>query len=467
MDGLQVAANFDHWLAILPLAETGNESESLALNPWVMLTIAAVLVALNGFFVAAEFALVKVRISQIDKMVKDGKLFAGSAKWLAQRLDHSLSACQLGITMASLALGYVGEPAFAFLIEPLMEMAGITSPTVIHVTAFIFAFSVITSLHLVIGEQAPKIWAIRKPKDMVRWCAPLMILFYYMLFPFMYVLNWATELVLGALGLGGGSGHDSPHSEDEIRALLREAHIHGNLTGSEHYLLNNVFEFDDLICRLAMLPRSEVQIFDINQPFSELIEIAKQTKHTRYPVCDGSLDNLLGVVHVKDLTGVGQQEDFDVKTVMRSPVKVPENMPISAVLKEIQNTHQLLTFVVDEYGTIIGICTLENVLEKIIGPVDDEFDAEEQPAIQSIGPARYAILGTTPITQVEKQLNLNLDDQDVDTLAGVLMARSGKVPEKGDKVEFEGATAEIMVVNNDHADLVHLKLDQVEENKPE
>lgn len=458
MDVITTWASSNLVFPTLLLGETAAESDGLALNPWIMLTIAAVLVALNGFFVAAEFALVKVRISQIDKMVKDGKLFAGSAKWLAQRLDHSLSACQLGITMASLALGYVGEPAFAFLIEPLMGVVGITSPTAIHVTAFIFAFSVITSLHLVIGEQAPKIWAIRKPKDMVRWCAPLMILFYYLLFPFMYVLNWATELILGWLGLGGGSGHDSPHSEDEIRALLREAHVHGNLSGNEHYLLNNVFEFDDLICRLAMLPRSEVQIFDVNQPFSELIEVAKNTMHTRYPLCDGSLDNLLGVVHMKDLLGVGQDEDFDIKSIMRLPIKVPENMPISSVLKTIQTTHQLMTFVVDEYGTIIGICTLENVLEKIIGPVDDEFDSEEKPAIENIRPGVYAILGTTPISQVEKQLNLNLDDQDVDTLAGVLMARSGKVPEKGDKVEFDGAIAEVVQVSNDHADLVRLTL---------
>ncbi|MEL7496275.1 MAG: hemolysin family protein [Planctomycetota bacterium] len=466
MLGANALAGLESFLISLPLADSGGATDSAAeTNPWIMLAIAAVLVALNGFFVAAEFALVKVRISQIDRMVKDNLMFASSAKWLAQRLDHSLSACQLGITMASLALGYVGEPAFAFLIEPLLKYVNITSDYAVHVIAFIFAFSVITSLHLVIGEQAPKIWAIRKPKDMVRWCAPLMILFYYMLFPFMYVLNWATEVVLGMLGLSGSSGHDSPHSEDEIRALLREAHIHGQLSGSEHYLLNNVFEFDDLICRLAMVPRSEVQIMDINQPFPELIELARKTKHTRYPVCDASLDNLLGVVHMKDLLGVdGNDESFDVRSIMREPIKVPENMPISLVLKRIQNTHQLLTFVVDEYGTIIGICTLENVLEKIIGPVDDEFDDVEQPSIKSLGGGKFVVLGNTPISEVEKQLKLNLDDQDVDTLAGVLMARSGKVPELGDVINFDGATAEIVDVKHDHAELVEFQLDS---GKPE
>lgn len=428
-------------------------------KPWVMLVIAAVLVALNGFFVAAEFALVKIRLSQIEKMVERKKMFAKPARWLAKRLDHSLSACQLGITMASLALGWVGEPAFAKLIEPIFKLAGIQSEQLLHVVGFIFAFSVITSLHLVIGEQAPKIWAIRKPKDMVRWCAPLMMFFFYLLFPFMYVLNYVTEVILSLLGLNGGTGHDSPHSEEELRALLRESHIHGQLSGNEHYLLNNVFEFDDLVCRLVMLPRTEVSILDINKPFPELLEYARQSKHTRYPVCDGSLDNLLGVVHMKDLLGIdAKTTDFDLKSIMRDPVKVPENMPISAVLKTIQTTHQLLTFVIDEYGTIVGICTLENVLEKIIGPVDDEFDAVTAPPIKRVADGQYLILGNTPISQVEKVLDMQLDEADVDTVAGVLMTRAGKIPEVGDIVKFDNATAEIVEVKHDHAEKILFKL---------
>ena len=388
-------------------AASSTSPEEPQLNPLVMLSIAAVLIALNGFFVAAEFALVKVRISQLDKMIEQGKRFAKPARWLAGRLDHSLSACQLGITMASLALGYVGEPAFAFLIEPVFVWMGVESKAVLHVVAFIFAFSVITSLHLVIGEQAPKIWAIRKPKDMVRWCAPLMVVFFYLLFPFMYVLNYVTEVILSWLGLGGGSGHESPHSEEEIRALLRESHIHGNLSGNEHRLLNNIFEFDDLICRLAMLPRAEVQFLDANLPFPELMAVIKKTRHTRYPVWDASKNRVMGVVHVKDLMGIdGDSSDFDITSVMRESVKVPENMPISEVLKTIQNTHQLMSIVVDEYGTMVGVCTLENVLEKIIGPIDDEFDKITEAAVQELKPGHYMIIGSTPISQVERALDL-------------------------------------------------------------
>jgi len=272
-------------------------------------------------------------------------------------------------------------------------------------------------------------------------------------------LNAATELILGWMGLAGGTGHDTPHTEEEIRALLREAHVHGDLSRSEHRLLNNVFEFDDLICRLVMVPRGDVQFLDINKPFTELIRYAKETKHTRYPLCESSLDSLLGVVHMKDVLGVDEaDESFDLRSVMRPPVKVPENMLISKVLKRIQNSHQLLTFVIDEYGTIIGIATLENVLEKIIGPVDDEFDVVEDPDIQSLGARQFMIQGSTPISEVEKALKLDLDKLDVDTVAGVLMARSGKIPEVGDRVEFEGAVAEIVEVKNDHAERILFSL---------
>lgn len=438
-----------------PEANAGLEGVPL------MIGLATAMIILNGFFVAAEFALVKVRPSQIENMVNLGLPFAKTAKGLFQQMDHSLSACQLGITMASLALGYLGEPAFARLVEPVFRWMGVENENLIHIVAFIIAFSLITSFHLVIGEQAPKIFAIRRPEVMVRWCAVPLRFFCFILYPFMIVLNWATEVILGWLGLTGSTGHDSPHNEEEIRALLRESHVHGHLTRSEHAMLNKVFEFDDMICRLVMLPRGEVDIMDVNQPFPELLSLVKKTKHTRYPLCDGSLDNLLGVVHIKDMLGIDENEtNFDVRSIMRDPVKVPENMPISQVLKTIQTTHQLLTFVIDEYGTIIGIATLENVLEKIIGPVDDEFDLVEEPLITRAGDGEFIVLGQTPISDLERVLNLNLDDDDVDTVAGVLMARSGKLPEEGDHVQFLGAQAEILKVKNDHAERIRFVIEE-------
>ncbi len=440
---------------VFVLAETAGATGEI--SHWTYLAIAAFLVILNGYFVAAEFALVKVRLSQIDKMVAENLPFAKMAHWLAVRMDHSLSACQLGITMASLALGYVGEPAFAILLEPIFKMVGVESDKWLHIFSFMVSFSVITSLHLVIGEQAPKIFAIRRPQSMVRWCAPLMVFFFYLLFPFMYVLNWATEVFLKLVGLTGGGGHGSVHTEDEIKAVLRESYFHQQLTDSEHALLNRVFEFDDLLCREVMLPRSDVQILDIDLPMKELMEIVQKTRHTRYPVCKGSLDSLLGVVHVKDLVGLDTVDsNFDLKTVLREPKKVPESMPITLVLSSIQKSRQLMTFVVDEYGLIVGVCTLENVLEKIVGPVDDEFDSVEAPLIQKVGEREYLVDGSALIREVERELDISLSMEGVDTVAGAVMSRGRKVPEAGDKVEFDNATAEVLEISHDLAEKIRI-----------
>jgi CBS domain containing-hemolysin-like protein len=420
---------------------------------FLMLGLALLLVVLNGFFVAAEFALVKIRPSQIEKLVEEKRLFAGSAKWLFDRMDHTLSACQLGITMASLGLGWVGEPAFAKLLEPVFKLLNI-GPSVGHIIAFLVAFSMITALHLVVGEQAPKIFAIREPVKMLMWCAAPMRFFYYLLFPFMWVLNWVTNWILAKIGLTGETGHGAPHNEEEIRAMLSESHTHGFLSRIEHRLMNAVMEFDDMLCRLVMVPRREVQAMDVNKPFSELMEMAKQTRHTRYPVVDASLDSVLGVVHMKDLVGISESADFDIRSVMRPPTKVPESMPISQVLRHFQSTHQLMSFVVDEYGTIIGIVTMENVLEKIIGPVDDEFDVADDPKIKKLLNGEFVVLGSTHIAEVEDALGLNLDDEDADTVAGVLMSRLGKIPEQDDKFEFDGAVAHVLAVKNDRAEKI-------------
>lgn len=428
---------------------------------WTWLATACFLVILNGFFVAAEFALVKVRISQIDKMMDENLPFSKMANWLAVRMDHSLSACQLGITMASLALGYVGEPAFASLLEPIFKLAGVESAKWLHIFSFIVSFSVITSLHLVIGEQAPKIFAIRRPESMVRWCAPLMVFFFYLLFPFMYILNWTTEVFLRLVGLTGDGGHGNVHTEDEIKTVLRESYFHQQLTDSEHALLNRVFEFDDLVCREVMLPRSDIQILDINLPMKELMDIVRTTKHTRYPVCDGSLDALLGVVHIKDLVGLDVlQKDFNLNSILREPQKVPDGMPITLVLNTIQKSRQLMTFVVDEYGIIVGACTLENVLEEIIGPVDDEFDSVTEPLIQKVGDREFLVQGSTLIKDIEKEFGISINKEGIDTVAGIIMDKCEKVPEVGDKVVFNKTTAEVMAVSHDHADKIRFVLDK-------
>ena len=449
-------------LPFLLLAAVDSEaaSEGGGGRTLLFLSLATILIILNGFFVAAEFSLVKVRISRIDQLAREGKAFAGTAKWLAKRLDESLSACQLGITMASLALGWVGEPAFAKLVEPVLGWMGVTDENIIHIIGFAVAFSVITGLHLVVGEQFPKIFAIRRPETMFLWCAVPLKFFYVILYPFLTVLNVVTTYLLRLVGITGASEHDGVNTEEEIRALLREAHIHGNLSLNEHSLINNVFEFDDMIVRRVMLPRGKVDFFDINQPVANLRELVRTTMHTRYPVCDGSLDKVLGVVHIKDLLTIPESDaDFDIKTIIRPPKKVPETMPISKVLRHFQATHQLLAFVIDEHGTIVGMVTLENVLERIVGEVEDEFDVAD-PNIVPEGPTEFLVNGSTPIDEVRRRLRIPLEESnESDTISGVLTDHQQKILTQGDRIELDGAVVEVLEMKNESATKVRFTLD--------
>ncbi len=423
------------------------------------LSSALVLILLNGFFVAAEFALVKVRISRIDQLVRDRRPFAATARWLARRLDQSLSACQLGITMASLGLGWVGEPAFARIVEPILHAVGIHDEKIVHVLGFALAFSFITGLHLVIGEQFPKIFAIRRPETMLLWCAAPLKFFYVILYPFLAILNGTTSFLLRLVGISGASDGDGPSTEEEIRALLREAHVHGNVSRSEHSLINNVFEFDDLIVRRVMVPRREVAYFNVDQTLPEILEQVRRSKHTRYPICDGSLDNVLGVAHIKDLLGIAvDTKDFDIKSVMRPPKKVPETMPISRVLRHFQATHQLLAFVIDEYGTVTGIVTLENVLERIVGPVEDEFDTEQYDIVPT-GPGEFIVDGATGLDEARRELCIPLEESvEADTISGLLMDHHQKILSQGDVIPLNGAIAEVLEVKSDRATKIRFRL---------
>ena len=427
------------------------------------IAIAVLLVLLNGFFVGAEFALVKVRDSRIRELVRQRRPFAKTALWLSERLESSLSACQLGITMASLGLGWIGEPAFARLLDPVFRRLGIQSEAAIHSVSFLIAFTFITALHLVIGEQAPKIFAIRRAEAMLLRCAAPLKWFCLLTYPLMAALNAATSLVLKMLGLRTGADQEAPHSEQEIRALLYDAHTRGSLTRSEHRLLNAVFEFDDMICRHIMLPRSDVEFFDINDSVAECVALARRTKHTRYPVCDGSLDEVLGVVHVKDLVGVNVTESFDWKSIMRPPRKVPENLPISKLLRHFQASHQLLAFVIDEYGTVIGVVTLENVLEQIIGDVEDEFDTEQTNIVPD-GPDEWIVLGSTPVDDVERRLGIPYGEAEVDTFSGLLMHHAEHILAPGDRIELTGFVAEVLEVRDDRA--YRVRVSRVDEALP-
>jgi len=430
---------------------------------FVLVLAAAGLVVLNGFFVAAEFALVKVRGGRLEVMAREGRPFARTAQWTLQRLDRSLSACQLGITMASLGLGWIGEPAIARLLEPVLRAVGVSSPAVLHTLAFTIAFSVITAAHIVLGEQAPKIYAIRRPGRTARWCAAPLKGFYILFFPLLTALNAATAFVLRRVGIEATSGHETPHTEEEIRALLTRAHAHGELTPSEHKLLGAVFDFDESIARQVMVPRVDVEILDVNQAYESAIAQVRRNKHTRYPLCDGSLDKVLGFVHVKDLLQIPTGQVLDLRSICHPPRYVPETMPLGRLMNLFRATRQHLAFVVDEYGVVAGIVTFENVVERIVGPVQDEFD-DELPAIVPEKAGAFIVQGGTHIEEVNRALNTELGARGVETVAGLVTHRLSRIAEPGDCVDLDGVRAEVLAVQNSRPTRIRLTLARLGEH---
>jgi len=429
----------------------------------IKIAAALLLVLINGFFVAVEFALVKLREGQLDDLIRKGRPFATTAQWLQRRLDASLSACQLGITMASLGLGWIGEPAIAHLLRPLLMMLGIQTELWIHSIAFLVAFTLITAAHLVIGEQTPKIFALRRPELVALWCALPLKIFYYLSFPLMAALNASTSFLLALAGVDSKTAHEEVPTEEEIRVLMQRARTHGYISRSEHRMISAALEFDDLVCRKVMQPRSDVAFLDIDNDFQNNLKMVKQGRHSRYPVCRGSLDNLMGVVHIKDLIGLAGKEAFDLQSVLRAPQFVPENIPVSRLLRQFQSSHQHLAFVVDEYGIIVGIVTLEDVIEQIVGPVEDEFD-QTLALITPESDKSFIVLGGTPVETVNTALKLDLDTSQADTFSGLLMASSEKIPSIGEKILLPGASAEIIEVEKRRAKSIRVILDAAVQN---
>jgi CBS domain containing-hemolysin-like protein len=425
----------------------------------VLIALAVFLLLLNGFFVAAEFALVKVRPSQLEVLVAEGRRFAKTAQWLSDHLDAALGACQLGITIASLGLGWVGEPAVARLLRPLFVAAGIESEAVIHGVSLAVGFTVITALHLVVGELAPKALAIRRAEGTALACSVPLRWFYLTFYPFLVVLNGAALGLIRIFGIESAGSHHGEHSEEELRALLARAQIAGELSRSEHELLHAVFEFDDLICRHVMLPRGDVDFIRLDAPYDEWMQMVRHTKHTRYPICDGSLDKSIGIVHIKDLLALDPAAADALTGVMRRPHFVPETMPMSRLLRYFQAIRQHFALVVNEFGTVTGIVTLENVLEQIVGRVEDEFDLEA-PDVIPTGSNTFLVDGRVLLETVERALKVSLapEDRDVDTLSGLLVDKLGRIVQAGDTIDLAEVSAEVLDVKGARARQVRLTL---------
>lgn len=416
--------------------------EAPAMSPWVGLAVGLLLVLLNGFFVAAEFALVKVRPTQIEPHVKTGDRRAKVASHMIQHLDAYLSSTQLGITLASLALGWVGEPAFAWVLDPVLTRLFPGNDAAVHSVSLSVAFLTISVLHIVLGELAPKSLAIRKPEATSLWIAIPLFAFFRLTYPAIWVLNHAANGLLRAIGIEPLSGHELGHSEEELRLLLgsRAAEI----SGHKRELLDNIFELSHRTARQIMVPRADVVYLSTERSFAENLAAAKASGHTRFPLCEGGLDKVVGLIHIKDLFRAAAMPE-SLEEVQRPIAVVPETLPLDRLLRRMRAERLHLAAVLDEYGGVSGIVSLENVIEEIVGEIQDEFD-RERPELIPLGDGVYEIVGSMLVADLEDELELELSDRDEDTIGGVVLSEIGRRPRVGDRVELGPVTLEVMEV---------------------
>ena len=403
------------------------------------LLLVILLVLTNGFFVAAEFALVGVRRSRVAALAKDGHRRAKLLLELIDSLNAYISATQLGITMASLALGWIGEPVFAHLLEAPLK--GRVSDTVLHTIAFALAFTIITFLHIVLGELAPKTLALERTEKIALAVArPLHIFYKVFLWP-IRLLDWAGTRTVRLFGLHPSGEHASIYTQDEIRQLINASREGGQLGADQQKLINRVFDFRETEVREAMIPRTAVSALPLSATLEETKKVFRTTGYSRMPVYRERLDEVVGVVFRRDLEIFWEDPNlpFALQTLMHQPVFIPDSARLGSVLKQMQASRTHLACVVDEHGGLEGIITLEDLLEEIVGEIDDEYDEEVREQIVKDGDS-YVLSGRLVVRDANRVLHLQLPEHEgFNTIAGFLMAQAGRLLNEGDYVNYNGS----------------------------
>jgi len=401
--------------------------------------IVILLVLANGFFVASEFSLVGIRRSRIQTLAQAGNRRAHLLLDLLDNLNAYISATQLGITMASLALGWIGEPAFAHLLEG--PLAGRVSEAWLHTIAFTLAFTLITFLHIVIGELAPKTLALERTEKIALAIArPLQVFYKVFRWP-IWLLDWAGTRTVRLLGLHPASEHASIYTQEELRQLIEASHQSGHLESDERRLINRVFDFADTTVREAMIPRTAVSALPITATLGEAREAFRELAYSRLPVYREKIDAVLGVLFRRDLEPYLENSSlaFDLQRLLHPAVFIPETARLGAVLKEMQQTRAHLACVVNEHGGMEGIITLEDLLEEIVGEINDEYDTELRAQIVKDGDG-YLLDGMLAVRDANRTLKLRLPERgDYTTLAGFLMAQAGRLLNAGESIEYNGS----------------------------
>jgi CBS domain containing-hemolysin-like protein len=399
----------------------------------------------NGFFVAAEFALVAVRSSKLDEMIARGDRAARAVQASLQHLDRYIAATQLGITIASLALGWVGEPVLAHIFDQLFRIAGLNpSPTAVHVAAVPVAFFILTFLHIVLGELAPKSIALSSPERTAKAVVRPLVVFSRFMSPFIWLFNGAANSLLRVFGVEPASGEEG-HSPDEIRFLVMQAHARGTLDESDRAMLAGVLDFHEKKARDVMRPRTDVVALDVQSTEQEVWEILRRERYSRYPVYRDTLDDVIGVFLAKDLWLHSGDAPFNLADFVREPMYVPDSRPAERVLDDLRRTRAHMAVVLDEYGGTAGIVTMEDLVEEVVGDIADEYDFASRESIVTDGVLELA--GSLSLIDVRSDYRIQIPEGDWTTLGGYAFAKLGRLPRMGDRIPIPGGEMEVVAMD--------------------
>ncbi|MGL4820023.1 MAG: hemolysin family protein [Bacilli bacterium] len=392
----------------------------------VNLILFGVLLLLTAFFVSSEFAIVKVRSSRIDQLLAEGNRNAKAVRTVIDRLDEYLSLCQLGITVTALGLGWIGESTVERLLHPIIQLFELPESMSMIVSVAI-AFSIITFLHVVLGELAPKTVAIQQAETVSLWFAPILIVFYRVAYPFIWLLNGSARMILKIFGMPTSTEHESAHTEEEIQILLQDSLNSGEINQAEFKYVNSIFEFDETIVREIMVPRVDMSVIDVDDDLHSILKLMATEKYTRYPVIDGDKDHILGFVNYKQITTEyinNPQTGKEVRDFIRPVIQTIETTPIATLLMRMQKERVHLAIVIDEYGGTNGLVTVEDILEEIVGDIHDEFDNDEIPDFQHVSRNITIVSGKVGIEEIKDELNIEIAHPEIDTIAGWLLSHN-------------------------------------------
>lgn len=421
------------------------------------LFITVLLILLNGFFVAAEFALVKVRASQLDVKVQKGSSRAKLAKSLLEKLDAYLSATQLGITLASLALGAVGEEVISHLVLRVFSDTGlVTNPVTVHSISLPIALTLLTFFHVTLGEQIPKMIGIKYSMDTLLLCAWPLRIFYFICSPFIWLLNKTSNVVLRIIGVKK-TGEDDVHTEEELRLILTESEEGGAIKPSENELIQNVFDFDDRIVKQIMVPQNRVVALDVELGRGEITKRVIEEGFSRIPIYLGDIDNVIGIVHSKDLLKALIENRFrTLKDIMRPVHFIPESMKINELLRDFQKHHIQMAIVTNEFGSTAGLITMEDIIEELVGEIQDEHD-EEKPNVEKKSETEYIVNAQATIADVNEALPIALpENSHYETVSGYINYIFGRIPAVNDKRKKDGYELTILKRTRQSVDTVKL-----------